>query len=479
MTGKNSCRQPARLIVVDQLSADDSFSVTLWQGQEIFGRDSVSLDDPPGSKPLIVNFWSTEGGVSEAELPEIQRFYNDNNSQVNVLLVHNGSSKEGAARLQELGITLPAGHTDYPYALDEFEITGFPSTVFLTAAGSIHDKWHGALNHETLVSKTEELLALADAPPSAQTTTTPTLATPSGQGICSRSPAVQEAILWTLRTSACRLVTTEELYRITQFYNLRGNVREAKFETLQPGGLNGLVNLEHLTITGDLPLPAGTFAGAAIGQLSIKGIHLSPEAFQGIVSLTKLRVESRTTQEIPTLTDPIFTQLKELHLYFVGSSFSSPPSGHELNALKALTHFSLSGSIGPAQGNVPGSQGYNKNPEFTLPQTLFTENTSLESISIKYNTSGFQLTIPHTLLEHLHHLKRVTIADEPTIANRPTNGPPLALSANSPLGEYLTLPDPLPTGWTFSARFYHVDEWQRWTGTEDGARLKFGAENTN
>ena len=118
--------------------------------------------------------------------------------------------------------------------------------------------------------------ALTITPATPQPTVPPTrvvIPTPSGPGICGRSPEVQQVILDTLRTSSCRLISNEELYRIT-------SLSKTQFDTLRPGDLAGLVNLEGLSITGNEPLPAGAFAGASIEKLNINDTHLSPRAFQ-------------------------------------------------------------------------------------------------------------------------------------------------------------------------------------------------------
>ena len=111
------------------------------------------------------------------------------------------------------------------------------------------------------------------------------IAAPSGTGICSRSPAVQQAILLTLRTSSCRLITTEELYRITHFLNLRGDKTSPDLGELKAGDLHGLVNLETLEISGDYILPRETFAGTEIKNLSLSGVKVTPGTFDGMASM--------------------------------------------------------------------------------------------------------------------------------------------------------------------------------------------------
>ena len=75
--------------------------------------------------------------------------------------------------------------------------------------------------------------------------------TPAGPGICGRTPEIQQAILSTLRISSCRLVTNEELFRITVFYNLPAQGVSLNFTELKEGDLAGLVNLKFIYIKGE------------------------------------------------------------------------------------------------------------------------------------------------------------------------------------------------------------------------------------
>ncbi len=59
--------------------------------------------------------------------------------------------------------------------------------------------------------------------PSPEPTAPPTSITAAdGVGICNGTPEVQQAILTTLRINSCRLVTNEELYRITRLTDREG-----------------------------------------------------------------------------------------------------------------------------------------------------------------------------------------------------------------------------------------------------------------
>ena len=90
-------------------------------------------------------------------------------------------------------------------------------------------------------------------------------------------------ILSTPKSTSCRSVTTEELYRITRSPSTR-SIRTIAPDTIKPGDLSGIVNLKQLAFRGKSPLPAGTFNGADIDKLLLTGVTISEGTFQGMVS---------------------------------------------------------------------------------------------------------------------------------------------------------------------------------------------------
>ena len=170
--------------------------------------------------------------------------------------------------------------------------------------------------------------------------------TPTGSGICGRSPAVQETILHTLRTTSCRLVSVEELYRITKFRDLRGDFYQPQWTKLQAGDLDGLVNLEELNIRGDFDLPPNTFAGAGIKLLTLSGVALSPDAFEGMIFLDSLHMQNM--KDFPTLNAEVFTGLRELFI-----NFNEPLPDLTGDELKQLTNLRQVGIAGYLYEGMP------------------------------------------------------------------------------------------------------------------------------
>lgn len=96
--------------------------------------------------------------------------------------------------------------------------------------------------------------------------------TPSGPGICGRTPEVQDAIIEQLKLRSCQLITEPELFRIRAL-GIKG-------VDLKAGDFAGLLNLESLKVVlsrsryspsdGQLSaIPAGTFTDSRIADLRI------------------------------------------------------------------------------------------------------------------------------------------------------------------------------------------------------------------
>ncbi len=145
-----------------EMAAD--YLITVSQGQDILGGEQVAMASLVGEKPVVLNFWAAECPPCRAELPEFQKFYGEYREEVLVLgidlgqFTNQGTPEQGQELLAELGVTFPAGYTVDSEVLPKYTVLGLPTTIFINADGSIHDKWTGALSEETLIEKAEEML---------------------------------------------------------------------------------------------------------------------------------------------------------------------------------------------------------------------------------------------------------------------------------------------------------------------------------
>ena len=145
-----------------EMAAD--FPIIVSQGQDILGGDSVAMASLVGEQPVVLNFWAAECPPCRAELPEFQEFHEEYGDRLLVLGVdlgqftNQGTPEQGRELLAELDVHIPAGYTEDSEILPKYGVLGLPTTVFINADGSIHNKWTGALNKQTLIEKAEEML---------------------------------------------------------------------------------------------------------------------------------------------------------------------------------------------------------------------------------------------------------------------------------------------------------------------------------
>lgn len=140
------------------------FPIVVSQGQDVLGGEQVGMASLLGEKPIVLNFWAAECPPCRAELPEFQKFYGEHRDEILVMGVDlgqftgQGTPEQGRELLAELGVSFPAGYTEESDVLPKYGVLGLPTTVFINADGSIHDKWTGALNEEVLIEKADEML---------------------------------------------------------------------------------------------------------------------------------------------------------------------------------------------------------------------------------------------------------------------------------------------------------------------------------
>lgn len=363
----------------------------------------------------------------------------------------------------------------------------------------------------------------APAPTAAPTATTvPTatpfaLPTPSGPGICGRSPEVQQAILMTLKSTSCRYVTTDELYRVTRLPNLAS--------PLEAGDLYGLVNLEELTIisTDDASaLPPGTFTGSAIDRLTVKGTNNAPallpagtfassaveelqltdttieqSTFAG-AGITHLRLVNPALQSgaldgltgmetliidgaesLPTIPTEDLKSLKQLDIQF-SEPLPNIPTNY-LEHFPQLRKFSLKGSLygGIHYEKLP--MGDDPGRTYDIPTSLFRDNQLLKAVDLSisaYHSSfghaNYTVTAPVNPVATLEHLEYLLINGQAIQGYHPGR-PPMTLAPKSPLAKYLTPPASIPLDEWQSDRKEIIQHWQKWT--PDTAYIDFSVDN--
>ena len=145
---------PLNTPVLSEDAAPD-FAIIVSQGEDLLGGDNVAMASLLGQKPVVLNFWAAECPPCRAELPEFQEFHEEYGDRILVLAIdlgqftNQGTPEQGRELLAELGVHMPAGYTEDAQILPKYKVLGLPTTIFINADGSIHNKWTGALNKDS------------------------------------------------------------------------------------------------------------------------------------------------------------------------------------------------------------------------------------------------------------------------------------------------------------------------------------------
>ncbi|WP_404458097.1 TlpA family protein disulfide reductase [Oceanobacillus kapialis] len=120
--------------------------------------ESVKLSDYKGER-VIVNFWTTWCPPCRTEMPDMQRFFEDNDP---IILAVNLTDTEVSQQtvkefVKEYGLTFPVLLDDQAKVSALYRIQPIPTTYFIDANGKIRYKAFGALTYEQMVQEYEKM----------------------------------------------------------------------------------------------------------------------------------------------------------------------------------------------------------------------------------------------------------------------------------------------------------------------------------
>lgn len=140
--------------------------LSTYQGEDVLGGTDIYLSDVVGlGKPVLLNFWAALCGPCRAEMPDIQRVFDERSHEVTIVGVDIGpqqflgSREESKELLEELQLTYPVGTTFDDKVVRNFEIVGMPTTFFINADGSLMRSWSGLLNKEKFNEFVDDLVS--------------------------------------------------------------------------------------------------------------------------------------------------------------------------------------------------------------------------------------------------------------------------------------------------------------------------------
>ena len=133
---------------------------------QVFGNESYAKDQPVSlsqfsGNPVVINFWYPSCAPCRLEMPDLEATFKNHKANgvefIGVMLLGFDTAEEGQEFVDEFGITYPIGPDSGGVVLD-YEVIGFPATVFLNRDHEIVRTWTGALNAEKLEEFVQELL---------------------------------------------------------------------------------------------------------------------------------------------------------------------------------------------------------------------------------------------------------------------------------------------------------------------------------
>jgi cytochrome c biogenesis protein CcmG/thiol:disulfide interchange protein DsbE len=122
---------------------------------EGFDGGTVTLAQFEG-KPLVMNFWASWCPPCVAEMPDLEKVFQDVKDDVQFLGVNQSDQKGAAERLAaETGVTYPLASDPNGEVFRAFGGAGMPTTVFIDPDGNVVDVVTGQFTENSLREKIE------------------------------------------------------------------------------------------------------------------------------------------------------------------------------------------------------------------------------------------------------------------------------------------------------------------------------------
>jgi len=143
--------------VINGAGAASAFSFSVYQGEEILGGSEIDfadlLDD---GKPIVLNFWAGDCPPCRAEMPALQRVYEQHEDDIIFVgldvgvFTGLGTRRSGLRLLEELNVTYPAGAPPNRTPMVNYSVRSMPTTIFFGADGQIFRRWDGGISERDM-----------------------------------------------------------------------------------------------------------------------------------------------------------------------------------------------------------------------------------------------------------------------------------------------------------------------------------------
>jgi len=143
---------------------DPDYSISLYQGQDSFGGDTVTLREVREKGPLVLYYFDADCAPCLAGMRVLQDFYAANEGHPTVLaifvghLTRKGNDDDARGILEETAAVFPAGFTTEEFVLKEYELELMPTTSFYNNTGHYRTRISGGLSESDLRENVQEIL---------------------------------------------------------------------------------------------------------------------------------------------------------------------------------------------------------------------------------------------------------------------------------------------------------------------------------
>lgn len=115
--------------------------------------EAIRLSDLEGKK-VMINFWATWCPPCKAEMPDMQKLYEEKGNDIHILAVNIDPEYDVAGFAKDMQLTFPILLDEKDQVMKTYQILTIPTTYFLDEKGIIQDKFMGAMNKD----KMEEII---------------------------------------------------------------------------------------------------------------------------------------------------------------------------------------------------------------------------------------------------------------------------------------------------------------------------------
>ena len=141
------------------------FELTLYANAEHQAGDTITLSQFEG-QPVVLNFWFPSCPPCVAEMPDFEKAYQkhkgDGLRMIGIQLLGLDTAEDGQKFVEDLNVNYMLGPDRQGDSsgeiLKNYQIQGFPTTIFIDKDQNIVRTWSGALNLEKLEELIQEIL---------------------------------------------------------------------------------------------------------------------------------------------------------------------------------------------------------------------------------------------------------------------------------------------------------------------------------